>query len=87
MTDPEIPQTLLDLQRRFDAAYVAVRAASAVPGPVTEWTPEQRDALVQARAEELAALEALNDAAEGTPFAAWPERERMRKAARGGAAG
>lgn len=85
-SSPEIPASLLTLQRAADAATAAVKAASARPGHVADWPAEDQAELARLRTAEREAVLALYRAREGTPFAAWPEQQRLREAARDGGA-
>ncbi|WP_329131659.1 hypothetical protein OG552_10795 [Streptomyces sp. NBC_01476] len=82
MADEPIPGHLLDLQRAVLAAQAEVTAASAPPGRVADWPPEDQARLVAARQAELDAVFALQEARRGTPFEAVAQQWRLRDAAR-----
>lgn len=83
--EPEIPQDLIDAQRRFTEANAAAVEAA---GPRTDgqgnaraWTAEDQAVLERLRGERMVVLNALLDLREGSPFAPWPAQQRLRDAA------
>lgn len=82
MADEQIPEYLLQAQRRFDAAHAAVVAACRRPGPVASWPPDAIEELDRLRAEELAAALAQHDVRAGTAFEAYEMQKRVLVAAR-----
>lgn len=71
--EPEIPESMLELQRRFFAASDALKALPA------DADPGQRE---QLRTAERQAALALHDARAGTPFTDYGQQKRVAEAAR-----
>lgn len=84
MAEEEIPENLIVLQQRFDAAHAAVVAASRRPGAVATWPPEAVEDLQRLQAAELAAVMELYRARVGTPFERYEHVKRLQEAAREG---